>query len=87
MEEFLSVAPFVGVWIEISVGKAILSFLTLSLPSWECGLKFSNCAQVFRSHQSLPSWECGLKSVIPAAFYEPFDVAPFVGVWIEITRE
>ena len=33
------VAPFVGVWIEISITR-ISAETGLSLPSWECGLKF-----------------------------------------------
>ena len=35
----LTVAPFVGVWIEISSMCQYIIFL-LSLPSWECGLKY-----------------------------------------------
>ena len=34
----IAVAPFVGVWIEIS-GRTHLLTAPLSLPSWECGLK------------------------------------------------
>ena len=35
----IAVAPFVGVWIEITfMGKS--NFQTSSLPLWECGLKF-----------------------------------------------
>ena len=33
------VTPFVGVWIEIKTVTS-LDFVPLSLPSWECGLKF-----------------------------------------------
>ena len=35
----IAVTPFVGVWIEIRKGQ-ILWIDILSLPSWECGLKF-----------------------------------------------
>ena len=35
----LKVAPFVGVWIEICFPRSSLSS-GMSLPSWECGLKF-----------------------------------------------
>ena len=35
-----SVAPFVGVWIEIFGEILTLYSSYLSLPSWECGLKF-----------------------------------------------
>ena len=34
------VAPFVGVWIEISFCR-LVGTQALSLPSWECGLKFA----------------------------------------------
>ena len=35
------VAPLVGVWIEIGYDRQDLMFHLLSLPSWECGLKFT----------------------------------------------
>ena len=34
------VTPFVGVWIEIDVCTTALMLSVVSLPSWECGLKF-----------------------------------------------
>ena len=34
----IAVAPFVGVWIEISKTRNIIKS-SVSLPSWECGLK------------------------------------------------
>ena len=36
----IAVAPFVGVWIEIIIGYYEIN-CGMSLPSWECGLKFS----------------------------------------------
>ena len=36
----IAVAPFVGVWIEIPIIKALPRIWYPSLPSWECGLKF-----------------------------------------------
>ena len=41
----LLVAPFVGVWIEIFFNPPLFSIL-LSLPSWECGLKYLDKADV-----------------------------------------
>ena len=38
-DKVVLVAPFVGVWIEIGV-ILLLSTTVLSLPSWECGLKW-----------------------------------------------
>ena len=35
----IAVAPFVGVWIEIINSGSLTSPGTMSLPSWECGLK------------------------------------------------
>ena len=35
----IAVAPFVGVWIEISISPEYCSAIE-SLPLWECGLKF-----------------------------------------------
>ena len=103
------IAPFVGVWIEIPL--KIDTFLThvLSLPSWECGLKFLYFIMLLYGSKSLPSWECGLKLVegyhgeimnkslpswecglkyfVVVAWHIFEDVAPFVGVWIEIAME
>ena len=35
------VTPCVGVWIEIGVPVAIMSWNAMSLPAWECGLKYA----------------------------------------------
>ena len=40
---------------------AHLSYANLSLPSWECGLKFFVGCYFYTIKESLPSWECGLK--------------------------
>ena len=58
----LIVAPFVGVWIEICNIHICWCICIWSLPSWECGLKFT-IGELFLVYiSSLPSWECGLKS-------------------------
>ena len=58
----------------------------MSLPSWECGLKsFMSNQLLFVNKPSLPSWECGLKYKKANALFMDTYVAPFVGVWIEIT--
>ena len=56
----IAVAPFVGVWIEIASREANGLDL-MSLPSWECGLKFLSGESQNHFRKSLPSWECGLK--------------------------
>ena len=55
-----SVTPLVGVWIEI-LREQKKKCLFLSLPLWECGLKYRCKHQAARSAASLPLWECGLK--------------------------
>ena len=78
------VTPCVGVWIEISVN--VISFSkALSLPAWECGLKFISRIQKRESHRSLPAWECGLKFLSRRQREWKILVTPCVGVWIEIT--
>ena len=56
------VTPLVGVWIEIVIGVVGSAKVLTSLPSWECGLKYSKSVIGLVLSESLPSWECGLKS-------------------------
>ena len=37
----IAVAPFVGVWIEIATYLFAQLLTLMSLPLWECGLKFA----------------------------------------------
>ena len=60
--------------------------LRLSLPSWECGLKFVSPVTLVNWILSLPSWECGLKYNSNKQRDRRSEVTPFVGVWIEITE-
>jgi len=57
----IAVTPFVGVWIEIGNISKHSRLSSMSLPSWECGLKFAHCTTIWNNCLSLPSWECGLK--------------------------
>ena len=41
---------------------------------------------MFTLQKSLPSWECGLKLKFKTAETAVESVAPFVGVWIEISN-
>ena len=72
-----------GVWIEMQkrIKKAVCS---LSLPLWECGLKFVWMNIILKLLQSLPLWECGLKYYLMVIICKPSVVTPLVGVWIEI---
>ena len=45
--------------IEQKIRKLLVNIA--SLPSWECGLKFSAGGGKEAGLMSLPSWECGLK--------------------------
>ena len=78
------VTPFAGVWIEIFLIFHKQSAVP-SLPSRECGLKYSTVQLVFEFRKSLPSRECGLKSPTPHIFTKIQLVTPFAGVWIEIS--
>ena len=55
------VAPLVGAWIEIPEEAASRRERSLSLPSWERGLKFVAVLPNTAVTPSLPSWERGLK--------------------------
>ena len=79
----LPVAPLVGAWIEIHFCH-LLTFLFLSLPSWERGLKLHCKEGSTPSLSSLPSWERGLKSQRVGMTLPCGLVAPLVGAWIEI---
>ena len=54
------VTPYAGVWIEI-LGYISKIFENRSLPTRECGLKFSTNERTRKFCLSLPTRECGLK--------------------------
>ena len=80
----IAVAPFVGVWIEISV-TALIMYLYSVAPFVGVWIEISSSTITLMLFiRSLPSWECGLKYYkILLPCIQCF-VAPFVGVWIEI---
>ena len=49
-----------GVWIEIVIAINLYTFF-LSLPLWECGLKYQEVSVDVTPMVSLPLRECGLK--------------------------
>ena len=55
------VAPLVGAWIETKCYKYNAKNTSLSLPSWERGLKRKLNYVDTPMEESLPSWERGLK--------------------------
>ena len=80
---FDTVAPLVGAWIEICFERSVGTG-TLSLLSWERGLKFYPHIVFLCRSPSLLSWERGLKFLKFDALIVAFFVAPLVGAWIEI---
>ena len=78
------VAPYVGAWIE-TFGCEWLWFNFKSHPTWVRGLKqyVTNSFIVIKT--SHPTWVRGLKHTV--LFAQPvFEVAPYVGAWIETTN-
>ena len=63
MGNVVAVTPCVGVWIEITAMTVDTGDYYMSLPAWECGLKFSFAIVVVQINGSLPAWECGLKYI------------------------
>ena len=61
IEDKHEVAPYMGAWIEIR-SEAIIAAISLSLPTWERGLKLLSSARTGARTGSLPTWERGLKS-------------------------
>ena len=79
------VAPFMGAWIEIPISSSLALSLALSHPSWVRGLKFNRPVSTGVVSLSHPSWVRGLKLHLVVLDHHPYDVAPFMGAWIEIT--
>ena len=57
----ISVAPFVGAWIEIVTLFGAIKSIKESLPSRERGLKLTCLSREYPTYPSLPSRERGLK--------------------------
>ena len=58
--------------------------LRLSLPSWECGLKYNSNKQRDRRSEVTPFVGVWIEICEPSHACELNLVTPFVGVWIEI---
>ena len=77
------VTPFVGVWIEIACTSRVGTLKT-SLPSWECGLKYSHSIRVSYCCSVTPFVGVWIE-ICPVRWNRVLtSVTPFVGVWIEI---
>ena len=77
------VTPFVGVWIEIAV-KCFVTHWVLSLPSWECGLKYLDKVSTNPQPQVTPFVGVWIEMNVYSGVAIKVFVTPFVGVWIEI---
>ena len=78
---FVNVTPYVGVWIETIV-RAYYQYITLSHPTWVCGLKLFMTLSCMMKPPSHPTWVCGLKLMSYVMLWIMV-VTPYVGVWIE----
>ena len=79
----IAVAPFVGVWIEMSCQSDLLAYNQVA-PFVGVWIEIDQKSGHVGSWWSLPLWECGLKYHIDQVIIGCKCVAPFVGVWIEI---
>ena len=77
-----TVAPHMGAWIETRATLAFICVWSMSLPTWERGLKLLVAASSYATTLSLPTWERGLKrTFLGTAIFAV--VAPHMGAWIE----
>ena len=74
-----------GAWIEIFT-TVFLMLSTLSLPSWERGLKCICVVAVIRSGIVAPLVGAWIEIAKSGIDYQTLYVAPLVGAWIEICR-
>ena len=79
----ISVAPFVGAWIETFCVPARYSAGTTSLPSWERGLKLRWGYTHDYVGDVAPFVGAWIETDPPCPCTFPDVVAPFVGAWIE----
>ena len=78
------VTPYAGVWIEISLSR-LFSINSMSLPTRECGLKFSVAeAHHHPRRHSLRGSVDWNQSLMLICLYQWELVTPYAGVWIEI---
>ena len=76
------VAPYVGAWIE-TIAWDNMPNTNMSHPTWVRGLKHAIVVIIIRYVTSHPTWVRGLKHVKPLKNREHYQVAPYVGAWIE----
>ena len=75
-----------GVWIEI-IMKLDTAEAVVSLPSWECGLKWNGDTRISREVLVTPFVGGWIEIGIESNSGDIAQVTPFVGVWIEINSK
>ena len=73
-----------GVWIEIDLEQYYNPIQGVSLPLWECGLKFPGAFVISSGPAVTPFMGVWIEILFPLAGLLPKIVTPFMGVWIEI---
>ena len=71
-----------GVWIETLI-TALLFLVTMSHPSWVCGLKQTLLKSQISTIVVTPFVGVWIETICPIRAYRLTIVTPFVGVWIE----
>ena len=79
----ISVAPYVGAWIETFDIDKKLKGSHKSHPMWVRGLKPSTYTYDLGGELSHPMWVRGLKHIVQRKKAGELCVAPYVGAWIE----
>ena len=73
-----------GVWIEIA-DLINLKNINVSLPLWECGLKFLYAYAISNGESVTPLVGVWIEINRTYVVFRHYDVTPLVGVWIEIS--
>ena len=80
------VTPFAGVWIEIGL-LDITGVSLLSLPSRECGLKYTHFQPLRYTRSVTPFAGVWIEIALLIRIHIHEYVTPFAGVWIEMFDE
>ena len=83
--ERVIVTPYVGVWIETSIGLPNWSTLIVT-PYVGVWIETERQPRSTSYQRSLLMWECGLKLCYLQRYASVQKVTPYVGVWIETTN-
>ena len=73
-----------GAWIEIRLSCSLINLRSMSLPSWERGLKLRNGTENTLNAIVAPLVGAWIEIISAPTAFEESVVAPLVGAWIEI---